>query len=74
MYEKLESSIITLPTDIYGDDTEIITLSSGDFATSVDNRGDNVWFINFYSPRCSHCHELAPAVSIEHCSCSCSCF
>ncbi|KAL5268718.1 hypothetical protein ACHWQZ_G002535 [Mnemiopsis leidyi] len=47
--------------DIYGDDAEIVTLSSGDFATSVDNRGDNVWFINFYSPRCSHCHELAPA-------------
>lgn len=46
--------------DIYGDDVEIITLSSGDFAASVENRGENVWFINYYSPRCSHCHDLAP--------------
>jgi len=29
---------------------------------SVDGT-DDVWFINFYSARCSHCHQLAPAVS-----------
>jgi DnaJ family protein C protein 10 len=43
---------------IYDDDQEIITLSRSDFEQSVDGTED-VWFINFYSPRCSHCHELA---------------
>ncbi|KAK2178973.1 hypothetical protein NP493_521g01093 [Ridgeia piscesae] len=44
---------------IYDDDPEIITLSSSDFEQSVENT-DTIWFINFYSPQCSHCHELAP--------------
>lgn len=44
---------------IYDDDQEIVTLSSQDFEELVDSAND-VWFINFYSPRCSHCHDLAP--------------
>ncbi|KAF7216180.1 dnaJ homolog subfamily C member 10 [Nothobranchius furzeri] len=43
---------------IYDDDLEIITLDSGDFDAAV-NSGE-IWFINFYFPRCSHCHQLAP--------------
>ncbi|XP_034550404.1 dnaJ homolog subfamily C member 10 [Notolabrus celidotus] len=43
---------------IYDDDLEIITLDSGDFESAV-NSGE-IWFINFYFPRCSHCHTLAP--------------
>jgi len=44
---------------IYDDDPEIITLSKADFEQSVSGTED-VWFINFYSPHCSHCHTLAP--------------
>ncbi|GAB6029749.1 hypothetical protein CHUAL_005464 [Chamberlinius hualienensis] len=44
---------------IYDDDQEIITLSESDFSQLVVGRSD-VWFINYYSPRCSHCHHLAP--------------
>ncbi|XP_053733003.1 dnaJ homolog subfamily C member 10 [Synchiropus splendidus] len=43
---------------IYDDDLEIITLDSSDFDAAV-NSGE-MWFINFYYPRCSHCHDLAP--------------
>lgn len=43
---------------IYDDDLEIITLDFGEFDAAV-NSGE-IWFINFYSPRCSHCHDLAP--------------
>ncbi|XP_051566064.1 dnaJ homolog subfamily C member 10-like isoform X2 [Myxocyprinus asiaticus] len=43
---------------IYDDDQEITTLDRGDFDAAV-NSGE-VWFVNFYFPRCSHCHELAP--------------
>ncbi|XP_076450182.1 dnaJ homolog subfamily C member 10-like [Babylonia areolata] len=45
---------------IYDEDPEIITLSKSDFEMSVDGT-DDIWFINFYSPHCSHCHDLAPA-------------
>ncbi|KAJ7354834.1 DnaJ sub C member 10 [Desmophyllum pertusum] len=44
---------------IYDDDPEIITLSHSDFQVSVEGSED-IWFINFYSPFCSHCHDLAP--------------
>uniref|UniRef100_A0A8C2ESX3 DnaJ homolog subfamily C member 10 n=1 Tax=Cyprinus carpio TaxID=7962 RepID=A0A8C2ESX3_CYPCA len=43
---------------IYDEDAEITTLDRGDFDAAV-NSGD-VWFVNFYFPRCSHCHDLAP--------------
>ncbi|XP_076024206.1 dnaJ homolog subfamily C member 10 [Genypterus blacodes] len=43
---------------IYDDDLEIITLDSGDFEAAVDS--GEIWFVNFYFPRCSHCHLLAP--------------
>ncbi|XP_071441753.1 dnaJ homolog subfamily C member 10-like [Hetaerina americana] len=45
---------------IYDDDPEIITLNKPDFEQSVIN-SERMWFINFYSPMCSHCHDLAPA-------------
>ncbi|KAL3855342.1 hypothetical protein ACJMK2_014558 [Sinanodonta woodiana] len=44
---------------LYDDDPEIITLGRSDFEQSVEGT-DDVWFINFYSPHCSHCHTLAP--------------
>ncbi|XP_023649546.1 dnaJ homolog subfamily C member 10-like isoform X2 [Paramormyrops kingsleyae] len=43
---------------IYDDDLEIITLDRGDFDAAVDS--GELWFVNFYFPRCSHCHDLAP--------------
>ncbi|CAG2112303.1 unnamed protein product, partial [Medioppia subpectinata] len=44
---------------IYDNDEEIITLGKNDFEQSVTN-SPYVWFINYYSPQCSHCHHLAP--------------
>ncbi|GBM21766.1 DnaJ subfamily C member 10 [Araneus ventricosus] len=44
---------------IYDDDPEIITLNKNDFVQSVLESTD-LWFVNFYSPQCSHCHHLAP--------------
>nr|CAB3238821.1 dnaJ homolog subfamily C member 10 [Phallusia mammillata] len=43
---------------IYDDDPEVVTLDGGDFEASIHS--GEVWFVNFYSPRCSHCHQLAP--------------
>nr|XP_033802076.1 dnaJ homolog subfamily C member 10 [Geotrypetes seraphini]XP_033802077.1 dnaJ homolog subfamily C member 10 [Geotrypetes seraphini]XP_033802079.1 dnaJ homolog subfamily C member 10 [Geotrypetes seraphini] len=43
---------------IYDDDLEIITLDRGEFDAAVDS--GELWFVNFYSPHCSHCHDLAP--------------
>ncbi|XP_039285633.1 dnaJ homolog subfamily C member 10 [Nilaparvata lugens] len=44
---------------IYDDDPEIITLNKADFEANVIGSSLQ-WFVNFYSPLCSHCHELAP--------------
>uniref|UniRef100_A0A914C2D7 DnaJ homolog subfamily C member 10 n=1 Tax=Acrobeloides nanus TaxID=290746 RepID=A0A914C2D7_9BILA len=44
---------------IYDDDPEIVTLSRADFQQAVVDSGD-LWFINFYSTFCGHCHQLAP--------------
>uniref|UniRef100_UPI00398EEA9F dnaJ homolog subfamily C member 10 isoform X2 n=1 Tax=Pristiophorus japonicus TaxID=55135 RepID=UPI00398EEA9F len=43
---------------IYDDDVEITTLDKGDFDAAVTS--GELWFVNFYFPRCSHCHDLAP--------------
>lgn len=45
---------------IYDDDPEIVTLSRNDFQSAVVDSAD-MWFVNYYSPQCSHCHHLAPA-------------
>ncbi|KAK3753323.1 hypothetical protein QZH41_015263 [Actinostola sp. cb2023] len=44
---------------LYDENSEIITLSYSDFQLSVEG-SDDIWFINYYSPFCSHCHDLAP--------------
>ncbi|VDM24465.1 unnamed protein product [Toxocara canis] len=44
---------------IYDDDAEIVTLSRADFEQEVIESGE-IWFVNFYSTFCSHCHHLAP--------------
>ncbi|VDK42185.1 unnamed protein product [Anisakis simplex] len=38
---------------------EIVTLSRADFQQEVVESGE-IWFVNFYSTFCSHCHQLAP--------------
>jgi len=47
---------------IYDDDPEVITLTRTDFVQMVETNTDIIWFVNFYSNQCSHCHELAPTV------------
>lgn len=34
---------------------------------AVDSSTDTIWFINFYSTQCSHCHDLAPTVTFKYC-------
>nr|XP_026691925.1 dnaJ homolog subfamily C member 10 isoform X1 [Ciona intestinalis] len=43
---------------IYDDDPDVVTLDGSDFDAAV--KSGETWFVNFYSPRCSHCHDLAP--------------
>jgi len=45
---------------LYDEDEEIVTLDYREFQDQV-LKGYTVWFVNFYSPRCGHCHDLAPA-------------
>ncbi|KAF5269548.1 hypothetical protein FQR65_LT17955 [Abscondita terminalis] len=44
---------------IYDDDPLIITLTRSDYELNVLDPSQ-VWFVNFYSAQCHHCHELAP--------------
>ncbi|XP_018335053.1 dnaJ homolog subfamily C member 10-like [Agrilus planipennis] len=44
---------------IYDDDPLITTLSRADYELSIID-SSQAWFVNFYSPHCHHCHELAP--------------
>jgi hypothetical protein len=43
---------------LYDEDPQIETFSSQTFWDMF--RSDEVWIVNFYSPGCSHCHDLAP--------------
>jgi DnaJ homolog subfamily C member 10 len=45
---------------IYDDDPQVITLTRSDFMQNVNGNKDTIWFINYYSTQCSHCHDLAP--------------
>ena len=42
----------------YDDDLESMTLNRREVDAAVHS--GELWFVNFYSPGCSHCHELAP--------------
>ncbi|XP_076250854.1 dnaJ homolog subfamily C member 10-like [Rhynchophorus ferrugineus] len=44
---------------IYDDDPLILTLSKDDYDVNVLDP-NQAWFVNFYSPHCHHCHDLAP--------------
>ncbi|XP_019700630.1 dnaJ homolog subfamily C member 10 isoform X3 [Harpegnathos saltator] len=44
--------------DMYEDDQHVVTLEKHDYFESVIN-SDSIWFVNFYSPMCNHCHDLA---------------
>lgn len=43
---------------LYDDDELIVTLTKDDYDDSVL---EGIWFVNFYSTACGHCHRLAPA-------------
>lgn len=58
---NLRYTKLTISKGIYDDDIEVVTLSRADFNDEVFGSG-GLWFINFYSTFCSHCHVLAPTV------------
>eukprot|EP00047_Mylnosiga_fluctuans_P024635 m.165786 g.165786 ORF g.165786 m.165786 type:complete len:774 (-) comp9896_c1_seq2:89-2410(-) len=45
---------------LYDEDPQIETLGHHEFFSAVLHT-DDLWLVNFYSPGCSHCHDLAPA-------------
>lgn len=45
--------------NLYVYDEHVISLERNEYFESVVNSG-SIWFVNFYSPRCSHCHDLVP--------------
>lgn len=44
---------------LYDDDSQIETLTNSQFFNEVLPT-DELYFVDFYSPGCSHCHDLAP--------------
>jgi len=45
---------------LYDEDDEIVTFEENETFNTIYTGGD-IWFVNFYSTMCSHCHTLAPA-------------
>ncbi|EGD73898.1 molecular chaperone DnaJ [Salpingoeca rosetta] len=44
---------------LYDDEEDVETFAQKDFWSLAVDSGDT-WFVNFYSPGCSHCRDLAP--------------
>lgn len=44
---------------LYDEDPQVETPGHNEFFDSAVN-SEELWFVNFYSPGCSHCHDLAP--------------
>jgi len=53
-----DSSYYEREFGLYDEDEQVETFNSGTFWEMF--RSDETWLVNFYSPGCSHCHDLAP--------------